>query len=126
MSNGDVCLLDSATTHTILKEKKCFSNLVMKIAYVNTISGSTKLIEGSGRATLLLPRGTILRIDNALYRSKSQRNLLSFKVTRQMAIMLRRLMKERLNTFTLLQLMLRRKLCMKNYLHFLLGCTIQV
>nr|XP_025883441.1 uncharacterized protein LOC112940076 [Solanum lycopersicum] len=83
MSNGDVCLLDSATTHTILKEKKYFSNLVMKMAYVNTISGSTKLIEGSGRATLLLPGGTILSIDNALYCSKSQRNLLSFKVIRQ-------------------------------------------
>ena len=65
ISNGDVCLLDSATTHTILKEKKYFSNLVMKMAYVNT-----KLIEGSGRATLLLPGGTILSIDNALYCSK--------------------------------------------------------
>ena len=83
MSNGDVCLLDSATTHIILKEKKYFSNLVMKMAYVNTISGSTKLIENSGRATLLLPGGTILNIDNALYCSKSQRNLLSFKVIRQ-------------------------------------------
>ena len=83
MSNGDICLLDSATTHTILREKKYFSHLVMKMAYVNTISGSTKLIEGSGRAALLLPGGTILIIDNALYCSKSQRNLLSFKVIRQ-------------------------------------------
>jgi len=67
MSNGDMCLLDSATTHTILREKKYFSNLVMKMEYVNTISGSTKLIKGSGRATLLLPGGTILTIDNALH-----------------------------------------------------------
>ena len=71
MSNENVCLLDSATTHTILKEKKYFSNLVMKMAYVNTILGSTKLIEGSGRVTLLLHGGTILSIDNALYCSKS-------------------------------------------------------
>ena len=66
MSNRNVCLLDSATTHTILKEKKYFSNLVMKMAYINTISGSTKLIEGSGRAILLQSGGTILRIDNAI------------------------------------------------------------
>jgi len=59
MSNGDMCLLDSATTHTILREKKYFSNLVMKMAYVNTISGSTKLIEGSGRATMLQLGGTM-------------------------------------------------------------------
>ncbi|XP_059284821.1 uncharacterized protein LOC132038113 [Lycium ferocissimum] len=78
-----MCLLDSATTHTILREKKYFSHLVMKRAYVNTISGSTKLIEGSGKATLLLPGGTILAINNALYCSKSRRNLLSFKVIRQ-------------------------------------------
>ena len=72
MSNGDMCLLDSATTHTILREKKYFSHLVMKKAYVNTISGSTKLIEGTGRAALLLPAETLLVIDNALYCSKSQ------------------------------------------------------
>ncbi|XP_069147174.1 uncharacterized protein [Solanum lycopersicum] len=53
------------------------------MTYVNTISGSTKLIEGFGRATLLLSGGTILDIDNTLYCSKSQRNLLSFKVIRQ-------------------------------------------
>ncbi|XP_049348517.1 uncharacterized protein LOC125813072 [Solanum verrucosum] len=83
MSNGDMCLLDSATTNTILREKKYFSTLIVKKAYVNTISGSAKLIEGSGRAALLLPGGTILTIENALYCSKSQRNLLSFKVIRQ-------------------------------------------
>ncbi|XP_070033032.1 uncharacterized protein [Nicotiana tomentosiformis] len=55
----------------------------MKEANVNTISGSTKLIEGSGRANLLLPGGTNLAIDEALYCSKSQRNLLSFKDIRQ-------------------------------------------
>ncbi|XP_015075510.1 uncharacterized protein LOC107019595 [Solanum pennellii] len=79
MNSEDI--LDSATTHTILREKTYFSR--MKKAYVNTISSSTKLIEGSGRAALLLPGGTLLVIDNALYYSKSHRNLLSFKVIRQ-------------------------------------------
>ena len=57
--------------------------MVIKKAYINIISRSTKLIEGSGRATLLLRGGMILTINNALYCSKSQRNLLSFKAIRQ-------------------------------------------
>ncbi|KAB2024746.1 hypothetical protein ES319_D06G107100v1, partial [Gossypium barbadense] len=51
----------------------------MSNAHVNTISGSSKLIEGSGIAIILLPKGTKIFIDDALYSTKSQRNLLSFK-----------------------------------------------
>ena len=50
---------------------------------MNTISGSAKLIEGSGRANILLPGGTKIHIDDALYSTKSQRNLLSFKDIRR-------------------------------------------
>lgn len=78
--NGkDVCLADSATTHTILKNKRYFSHLTMKNISVSTISGSTKIIEGSGRVRILMPMGTKLEIVDALYSPKSQRNLLSFK-----------------------------------------------
>ncbi|TYH22520.1 hypothetical protein ES288_A04G135000v1, partial [Gossypium darwinii] len=48
-------------------------------AHVNIISGSSKLIGGSGRAIILLPKGTKFIIDDALYSIKFQRNLLSFK-----------------------------------------------
>ena len=48
---------------------------------MNTISGSAKLIEGSGRANILLPGGTKIHIDDALY--SFQRNLLSFKDIRR-------------------------------------------
>jgi transposase InsO family protein len=47
------------------------------------VSGNTKMIEYFGRANILLPRGTQLNIANALYSSKSHRNLLSFKDIRQ-------------------------------------------
>ena len=83
INNEEICLVDSATTHTILKDKKYFTYLVIQEANVSTISGSTNLIEGSGRATLLLHGGTQLYIDDALYSSKSQRNLLSFKDIRR-------------------------------------------
>jgi len=79
INNEDICLADSATTHTILKDKKYFSYLVLQEANVSTISGSTKLIEGSRIVILLLHGGTQIYIDVALYSYKSQRNLLRFK-----------------------------------------------
>jgi hypothetical protein len=79
MTGEDFCLADNATTHTILKDKKYFQQLSLSKDYVNTISGSSNLIKGSGRANIMLPKGTKLYIDDALYSSKSRRNLLSFK-----------------------------------------------
>ncbi|GAV67070.1 hypothetical protein CFOL_v3_10579, partial [Cephalotus follicularis] len=48
-------------------------------ANVGTISGTSDLIEGSGMASFVLSNGTQIRITNALYSTKSRRNLLSFK-----------------------------------------------
>ncbi|CAN1247782.1 hypothetical protein LINPERPRIM_LOCUS6489 [Linum perenne] len=78
-----MCIIDSASTHTIFKDKKYFSYLVMREANVSTISGSTNLIEGSGRANVLLHRGTKMNIEDALYSTKSCRNLLSYKDIRR-------------------------------------------
>ncbi|KAJ0575449.1 putative RNA-directed DNA polymerase [Helianthus annuus] len=80
---GDECLVDSGTTNTILKHKKFFSELSPAETLVGTISGVCDLIEGSGRASIILPSGTKLIINDALYSSKSRRNLLSFKSIRQ-------------------------------------------
>ncbi|TYI93570.1 hypothetical protein E1A91_D02G144500v1 [Gossypium mustelinum] len=75
----DVKTIDSATTHTILTNKKYFSHLIMQKASMSTISSSAKIIEGSGRSNILFPRGTEFQINDALYSPKSQRNLLTFK-----------------------------------------------
>jgi hypothetical protein len=79
ISGGDICLADSATTHTILRHKQYFSNLRMMKAKVNTILGLIDLIEGFGRASIMLPNGIRFIIDNALFSTKLRRNLLSFK-----------------------------------------------
>ena len=79
MNNWDECLVDSATTHTIIRNKKYFTYLKLTKANVNTISDTTNLIDGSRRANILLPNGTKLQINDALYSSNSRRNLLSFK-----------------------------------------------
>ena len=82
-SVGDACLADCATTHKILCDKKYFSNFTLAQSNVHTISGPVDLIKDSGKATIILPKGTKLQIEDALYSNKSCRNLLSFKDIRQ-------------------------------------------
>ena len=80
---GDACLADYAITHTILRDKKYFSNFTLAQSNVHTISGPVNLIKGFGKATIILPKDTILQIEDALYSNKSTRNLLSFKDIRR-------------------------------------------
>ena len=75
---GDLCIPDSGTTHTILKNRDYFSEIKPTEAVVKTISGPVDLIEGIGKAKFLLPNGTKFTIDEALFSPKSTRNLLSF------------------------------------------------
>ena len=80
MNDGDICLVDYATTHTILRENFFFFlNLIITNASVSTISSTSDLIEGSGIAKIMLPNGTRFHINDALYSSKSTRNVLNFK-----------------------------------------------
>jgi len=57
LNNGDMCLANSAT-NTIFKDKKYFSFLVKREIVVSTISGSSKIIEGSRRVNVILSGGT--------------------------------------------------------------------
>ena len=82
-SPRDACLVDCAKTHTILRDKKYFSNLILVPFNVQIISGPVDLIKDSGRATIVLPNGTKFQIDDALYSNISNRNLLSFKEIRR-------------------------------------------
>ena len=83
MNDGDTCLANYATTHTILQDKKYFFNLTLTNVSVNTISSTSNLIESSEITNILLPNETRLHINDALYSSKSTRNLLSFKDIRK-------------------------------------------
>ena len=83
MNEDDVCLVDCAITHTILRDKIYFLELILIKANVSTISGTINLVEGFGRANIMLPNGTRFHINDALYSRKSKRNLLSFKYIRR-------------------------------------------
>ena len=83
MNEGNVCLVDCATTHITLRDKRYFLDLTLINTNVSTISGTTNLIGGLGRENIMLPNGTRLHINDALYSSKSKRNFLSFKDIRR-------------------------------------------
>ncbi|XP_019159318.1 PREDICTED: uncharacterized protein LOC109156009 [Ipomoea nil] len=74
-----LCLVDSATTHTILTDMGFFRTLNKSSSNITTISNDQVQIVGSGRASIILPKGTKLLIENALLYPQSKQTLLSFK-----------------------------------------------
>ncbi|KAM1990404.1 hypothetical protein ACFX15_031673 [Malus domestica] len=73
------CPADSATTHIVLRECIYFTNFIPKNTPLTTLSGPSNLIEGYGKARIMLLNGTSLNIFEALYSPRSGRTLLSFK-----------------------------------------------
>ena len=74
-----VYVLLTVQPHIILRDKRYFLDLTLTNVNVSIISGTANLIEVLGRANIMLPNGTRFHINDALYSSKSTRNLLSFK-----------------------------------------------
>ena len=65
MNEDDECLAYCATTHTILQDKRYFLEFTLIKANVSTISVTTNLVEGSGRANITLPNETRFHINDA-------------------------------------------------------------
>ena len=51
MNEDDECLVDYVTTYKIILDKRYFLELTLTKANVSTISRTTNLVEGFGRAT---------------------------------------------------------------------------
>ena len=62
----ETCLADSGTTNTILRDDKYFESIQKSPGSIMTIDGCGSKIVGSGRATIVLPMGTTLVINDAL------------------------------------------------------------
>ncbi|KAM1770621.1 hypothetical protein ACFXTH_045506 [Malus domestica] len=78
MTSGKVsCLAYSATTHTVLHERIYFTNFIHKNTHLTTFPGSSYLIEGYGKAHIMLSNGTILTIDETLYSPCLRKTLLN-------------------------------------------------
>jgi hypothetical protein len=79
-------LVDSCTTNTILRELKIFQTLTNREGQVLTIAGRDAMIVGSSRATIVLPMGTQINIEEALLYPDSTRTLLSYNDIRKNGI----------------------------------------
>lgn len=70
-TENDICIVDSGTTHTILRSKKYFLQSTSTKINVDTIFGCANMIEGYGRVHVIFPNGTKLYIDDALFFSRA-------------------------------------------------------
>jgi hypothetical protein len=61
-----MCLMDSHTINSILRETKYFQTLTKRMGNILTIVGCDASIVGYGKATITLPMGTQITIKNAL------------------------------------------------------------
>jgi hypothetical protein len=75
----EMCLVDSCTTNTILRETKYFQTLTKRTGNILTIVGCNACIVGSGKATIILPMGTQVTLENALLYPDSTHTLLSYR-----------------------------------------------
>jgi len=76
------CLIDSGTTHTILKSRDYFESITMKKIPLATIADSF-FAEGQGRAVIQLGGGSVLIIEDAIFQPEARRNLLALKDLRK-------------------------------------------
>ena len=72
-------IVDSGTTHSILRSKEYFLRITPSTRKITTIKGPSDLEQGHGPAKITLPQGTIINIELAIFAPDATRNLLSFK-----------------------------------------------
>jgi hypothetical protein len=78
-----MCLVDSCTTNTILRETNYFQTLTKGKGNILTITSRDACIVGSGKATIILPMATQVIIENALLYPDSTCTLLSYSDIRK-------------------------------------------
>ncbi|KAJ9561315.1 hypothetical protein OSB04_006475 [Centaurea solstitialis] len=124
IDDEDICLVDNGSTHTVLKKRRYFSHLTTQKANISTISGVVNIIEGFGKAHVLLPGRTNLKIENALYSPKSQRNLLNFKDIRKNGYHIETMDEGESEYLLITNISSEKKMCWKNCLCILPAYTI--
>jgi hypothetical protein len=74
----EICLVDSCTTNTILREIKYFQTITKRTRNILAIVGCGACIVGSRKTTIIPSMGTQVIIKNALLYPDSTRTLLSY------------------------------------------------
>jgi hypothetical protein len=81
--NEEICLVDSCTINTILRETKYFQTLTKRTRNILTITGRDACIVGSEKVAIILLMGTQLTIENALLYLDSTHTLLTYRYIRK-------------------------------------------
>jgi hypothetical protein len=79
----EICPVDSCTTNFMLRKIKYFQTLTRRAGNILTIAIRDMNIVGSRRATIVLPMGMQVTIENALLYPNSTRTLLSYRDIRR-------------------------------------------
>jgi hypothetical protein len=79
----EMCLVDSYTTNSILREEKYFLTLTRRSGNILIIAGRDVMIIVSGRATITFSNGTQVTTEDALLYSDSTHTLISFRDIRK-------------------------------------------
>ena len=85
-TDGDMALLDSGSTHTILRDPQYFEfsrhdsdTPSWQTCKLSTVAKKRKMTFREGRARVKLPRGATLICPNAMFAPEAQRSLISFR-----------------------------------------------
>jgi hypothetical protein len=83
----EICLVDSCTINSILKEIKYFQTLTKRTRNILIIGLRDVSIVGSGKAIITLSMGTQITIKNTLLYLNLTHTLLSYRDIRKMGYM---------------------------------------
>ena len=112
--------------NTILRDKRYFIELTLIKTNVSIISSTTNLVEGSGRANIMLPNGIRFHINDVLYCNKSRRNLLSFKYIPRNGYHIETMNEDNIEYLYITCIIYGEKLIVENSQLSFLGCIIQL
>lgn len=79
LNDPTIRIIDSGTSHTILKHRKYFEYITPSSRTMTTIIGPNQIKEGKGRAHIILLDGTKIKIAVAIFAPSATQNLINFQ-----------------------------------------------
>jgi hypothetical protein len=73
------CIIESGTSHSILRDQKYLTTITPSSWVITRIIGQNQLEEEFGPALVILPQRTTIKIASAIYAPTATRNLISFQ-----------------------------------------------
>lgn len=73
---SDLCLVNTANIHSIMRDEKYFLNITSCKTWINTISGRADITEGYEKPIIWVENGIKMWIQNVLYANSMKRNLI--------------------------------------------------